>query len=66
MPIYEYECRKCGTCFEEIMSATSEKMPECPRCRTDRDVVKRMSACARVAGGDSGGSGGCTPRGGFS
>lgn len=66
MPIYEYECRKCGTCFEEIMSASAEDMPECPVCTTNQDVEKRMSACARVGSGESAGSGVCAPHGTFS
>jgi len=31
MPIYEFECKKCGNRFEELLSATAES-PACPEC----------------------------------
>ncbi len=31
MPIYEFECEKCGRVFEELVAADSEP-PPCPEC----------------------------------
>lgn len=33
MPLYEYECQKCGYVFEERQSITAEPLKRCPRCR---------------------------------
>lgn len=38
MPIYEYECPKCGV-FEEIQKITDEALTKCPKCGKD---VKRL------------------------
>lgn len=65
MPIYEYICDTCRTCFEEIMPAGSEQVPPCPKCKTPKKVRKQMSAfCARPGSKKS--SGGCAPSSGFS
>ena len=32
MPIYEYECRGCGTRFERLVHASS--VPACPACNS--------------------------------
>ena len=32
MPIYEYECQKCGT-FETTQRITEEPLSKCPTCR---------------------------------
>ena len=40
MPIYEFECRKCGARFEELVRA-GEKAP-CPQCKSS-DVQRRYS-----------------------
>jgi putative FmdB family regulatory protein len=31
MPIYEYECPKCGK-FEEIQKMTDKQLETCPKC----------------------------------
>lgn len=38
MPIYEYECRKCGHRFERIQKFSDRKVRTCPECkgRVDR------------------------------
>lgn len=40
MPIYEYECRKCGHRFEMIKRADAPRRRKCPECggRVDRLV----------------------------
>ena len=35
MPIYEFECAKCGSCFEELMESGAEN-PACPDCGAAR------------------------------
>jgi putative FmdB family regulatory protein len=32
LPIYEYECRQCGTTFERKQSFSDEPVASCPRC----------------------------------
>ena len=32
MPLYEYECVKCGHRFEKIESASASTTKKCPRC----------------------------------
>jgi putative FmdB family regulatory protein len=41
MPLYEYECRRCDACFEELVSARDASV-RCPRCG-DGDVAKVLS-----------------------
>jgi putative FmdB family regulatory protein len=38
MPIYEYQCRKCGT-FEHSQSIKDKPLRKCPRCRS---AVKKL------------------------
>ncbi len=33
MPVYEYECQKCGHTFEETQSIKAEPRKRCPKCR---------------------------------
>ena len=40
MPIYEFECSKCGARFEEIVSAGARA--PCPQCRSS-EVERRYS-----------------------
>lgn len=70
MPIYEYQCRKCGKIFE-VYQRLSEKGDDikCPVCGEDKPV-KKVSSFASCGGGDGfsygGGSGSCgTGRSGF-
>ncbi len=44
MPIYEYKCSECDTCFEELVFSRDET-PPCPHCGSTV-VEKLMSACA--------------------
>ncbi len=43
MPIYEYECSKCGRRFEELVSAGGEA-PACPHCG-DKNPTRLLSSC---------------------
>lgn len=33
MPIYEYECKKCGT-FEHLQAISDDPLERCPECRS--------------------------------
>ena len=46
MPIYEYQCSKCGRAFEELVFSSSEvKDVRCPGCNSKK-VSKLMSSFA--------------------
>jgi len=48
MPIYEYQCKACCHCFEELVLSSGDTSPKCPECQCE-DVEKLMSAgCART------------------
>ncbi len=42
MPIYEFECERCGERFEELVLTAAER-PACPACGSDR-ARRRLSA----------------------
>jgi len=44
MPIYEYECLKCGHQFEYLVLPASPE-PTCPECRR-QDLKRLVSLCA--------------------
>lgn len=45
MPLYEYQCRKCGHRFEEIQKFSDRPIKRCPKCRKGT-VDKLISAPA--------------------
>jgi putative FmdB family regulatory protein len=63
MPLFEYECRKCGHQFEVLVVGTTK--PVCPTCKSE-DLEKRISTLgiAGAGGWSSGRSGGCGTGGG--
>ena len=44
MPLYEYQCKKCGHRFELIQSFSAEDAKECPVCHSE--VERLISAPA--------------------
>lgn len=47
MPIYEYECEKCGERFEHFHGfGEVKKEPKCPKCKADKPK-RLMSAPAK-------------------
>ena len=44
MPIFEYECRKCGKPFE-FLQRSADSQATCPFCETDT-VERLVSLCA--------------------
>ncbi len=50
MPIYEYKCETCGSCFEKLTFAGDDETPPCPACGT-KDVKKQMSCASFMNSG---------------
>lgn len=48
MPIYEYECPKCGARFEELVFGND--VPACPKCGAAETHKLLSCACFRTAG----------------
>ncbi|MBN1869519.1 MAG: zinc ribbon domain-containing protein [Candidatus Omnitrophica bacterium] len=43
MPLFSYECQKCGHIFDLLIGMTMEKTKmECPKCQST-DIVKLIS-----------------------
>ena len=45
MPIYEYECAKCGHIMETIQKISDAALTQCPACRK-KGLRKRLTAAA--------------------
>jgi len=62
MPLYEYECKKCGYEFEALVIGT--RLPACPKCKSE-ELQKRVSSPGFAGvGAGSGRSSGCGSTGG--
>ena len=64
MPLFEYECRKCGQQFEALV--VGSRTPACPKCKS-QDLEKRVSSLGFAGSGGwsrGGYSGGCGTGGG--
>jgi putative FmdB family regulatory protein len=63
MPLYEYECLKCGHQFEALV--TGARKPVCPKCKSEA-LEKRVSPIGFSGVGAWGGrsSSGCGSTGG--
>jgi putative FmdB family regulatory protein len=48
MPIYEYECKQCGTAFETLVRSGS--VPDCPSCHST-ELDKKLSVFATAKAG---------------
>ena len=52
MPIYEYECRKCGTRFERLIRNATRDVPDkCPKCGAAKPEKVLSAFSVAVAGG---------------
>lgn len=40
MPIYEYQCSKCGKILDELQSMTEAPLVKCPKC--GEDALKKL------------------------
>ncbi len=60
MPIFEYECGKCGRLFEELVMGPSQEVA-CPACGST-EIEKLISRIAKnPAGCSSAGGASCGP-----
>ncbi len=51
MPIYEYQCQKCGNELEALQKVSDEPLLDCPECGSP-SLRKKISAAAfRLKGG---------------
>lgn len=51
MPIYEYQCQKCGNELEALQKVSDEPLLDCPECGSP-SLRKKVSAVAfRLKGG---------------
>ena len=46
MPIYEFQCKKCGHRFERMQKMSDPHPKDCPDCRAKNSVEQLMSAPA--------------------
>ncbi|MCG6911098.1 MAG: zinc ribbon domain-containing protein [Deltaproteobacteria bacterium] len=58
MPIYEYKCESCDSCFEKLVFSSDEKEIVCPCCGGVK-TKKLLSAGTFVSGSGSGSA--CAP-----
>lgn len=59
MPLYEFQCPRCGEKFEELCRASLDSLP-CPRCATEsRKVLSTFRSGKRGADGGFASAGGC-------
>ncbi len=53
MPLYEYECKKCGKQFEKVVSISeADKKQACPHCG-GKDTEKLLSVFATKSSASS-------------
>ena len=51
MPIYEYQCQKCGSEMEALQKISDAPLTDCPECGAS-ELRKKVSAAAfRLKGG---------------
>jgi putative FmdB family regulatory protein len=52
MPIYEYECRKCGQQWEVVQIRQGENFPPCPKCGegNPKQVVSTPAVVYEIGG----------------
>ena len=51
MPIYEFECRACGSRFDRLQKLSDPDPDTCPQCAAHAQVVRRVTAPSfRLAG----------------
>lgn len=60
MPLYEYECERCGKVFETLCSIKERDNVECPECHKP---ARRLLSGFAVGGGGGGSLGAGVPSG---
>jgi len=49
MPIYAYECARCGAAFETLVRSSNTEAPACPACGAAE--AKRLLSAPTIGGG---------------
>ncbi len=49
MPLFEFECKKCGTRFEKLIFASDKDKITCPKCGSE-ETKKLLSFFAAKSG----------------
>ncbi len=44
MPTYDYECIICKRNFEHFQSMSDNSIPNCPKCKSNKHVKKKITA----------------------
>lgn len=66
MPIYEYSCKSCGNCFEQlVISSEDEKNVVCSKCG-EKKIKRVISSFSCISQGGESGLSGCSSKNGFS
>ncbi|HOK40589.1 MAG TPA: zinc ribbon domain-containing protein [bacterium] len=47
MPIYEYECQKCGHKFELLQKISDKPVKKCPECKANK-VIRLITGGAGI------------------
>ncbi|MGM0452835.1 MAG: FmdB family zinc ribbon protein [Thermodesulfobacteriota bacterium] len=63
MPIYEYECQKCGHLFEDLVIGSRKETPQCPKCGKIEVHRRPSTFCGGAAHGTADAAAGCAPGG---
>ena len=66
MPIYEYSCKSCGNCFEQLVfNSEDEKNIICSKCGGEK-IKRIISSFSCVSQRGESGLSGCSSKNGFS
>ncbi len=52
MPLYEYECKKCGNKFEKLVFSSDSEDVKCPKCKSN-ETKRILSLFSSKASGCS-------------
>jgi putative FmdB family regulatory protein len=63
MPLFDYQCEKCGHVTEFLESAGSEKVHRCEKCGSTRTKKMLSAFSVRAEGGSSSGGSSSCPTG---
>lgn len=55
MPIYEYQCKKCGHTFDHLARTLSDTAKTCPKCGARHPTKRPSTFRASVSQGSDGG-----------
>lgn len=51
MPIYEYQCRKCGKIFDVLQSMSAEPLTHCPEEQCEQEEKAQGEVFRKISGG---------------